>query len=311
MVDRFHILIVDNDENDLFLWRMIVEGFGHQVSTARSGHETFRFLEKQIPDLILLDLKMPGMSGIEVSKQLRELPAYQNIPIIMLTSSDDLGDKLQSFEQGVDDYVTKEMEPLEISKRIEAVLKRYHKTLDTNPLTHLPGNNAIQKELQRRIDADMKLAVVYCDLDHFKAFNDAYGFVEGDRVIQFTADLLRKILKEKGNQEDFLGHVGGDDFVFLTTPDKVDLLCGAIVQTFPQGVKQFYSEDDLKQGYITAKNRRGEMETFPLISISLAVVTNEHRSLSSVAEISRVASEIKKLAKSKSGSNYVVDQRKN
>lgn len=310
MPDRYKILIVDNEPNDLFLWQMIVEGFGHQVFTVQSGQQVFEFLKRQIPDLILLDLKMPGLSGIDVSQRLRQTPAFQNIPIIMLTSSDDLGDKLQSFEQGVDDYVTKEMEPLEISKRIEAVLKRYQKSLDTNPLSHLPGNNAIQHELQKRVDHGRKFAVGYCDLDHFKAFNDAYGFVEGDRVIRFTADLLQKTLAEQGNDDDFLGHIGGDDFVFLTTPQKIDVLCQTILERFADGIRGFYKKEDLERGYFIAQNRKGEMEQFPLISISIAVVSNQHRPLSSIAEISRIASEVKKLAKSKTGNHYVVDQRK-
>ncbi len=310
MPDKYKILIVDNEPNDLFLWQMIVEGFGHQVFTAQSGEQALEFLKQQVPDLILLDLKMPGLSGIEVSQRLRATPAYQNIPIIMLTSSDDLGDKLQSFEQGVDDYVTKEMEPLEISKRIEAVLKRYQKSLDTNPLTHLPGNNAIQRELQKRIDLGQKFAVAYCDLDHFKAFNDAYGFVEGDRVIRFTAELLQKTLAALGNVEDFLGHIGGDDFVFITTPEKVNGLCQTILDQFEGGIKAFYNEEDQQKGYFVAKNRKGEMEQFPLISLSIAVVSNQNRPLGSIAEISRIASEVKKLAKSKTGNHYVVDQRK-
>ncbi len=311
MPEQYHILIVDNDENDLFLWQMIIESFGHRVSTVRSGKEAFAFLQNSVPDLVLLDLKMPEISGIEVSRKLRQTPAFQNLPIIMLTSSDDLGDKLQSFEEGVDDYVTKEMEPLEISKRIEAVLKRYQKTLDTNPLTHLPGNNALQKEIQRRIDQGEKFAVVYCDLDHFKAFNDAYGFLEGDKVIRFTAQVIQQELAKKGSTQDFVGHVGGDDFVFLTAPEKVEEVCQNIAQAFGTGIQAFYNEDDVKRGYFVAKNRQGNMEQFPLISISMAVVTNVHRPLSSVAEIARIASELKKMAKSKSGNTYVVDQRKN
>ena len=310
MPEPFKILIVDNDPNDLFLWQMIVENFGHRVFTLQNGEQVFDFLKKQTPDLILLDLKMPGLSGIEVSKRLKSLPAYQDIPVIMLTSSDDLGDKLQSFEQGVDDYVTKEMDPLEISKRIEAVLKRYRKSMDTNPLTHLPGNNAIQRALQKRIDSGLQFAIAYADLDHFKAFNDAYGFVEGDRVIRFTAELIQQTVSELGNSDDFVGHIGGDDFVFLSTPDKVEILCQNIVTQFKEQIKTFYAREDVLRGYFEAQNRKGQLERFPLISISIAVVTNEHRTLRSVGEVSRVATEIKKLAKSKSGNSYVVDQRK-
>ncbi len=309
MPEPLKILIVDNDENDLFLWQMIIENFGHQVFTAKSGQQALAFLQQQIPDLILLDLKMPGMSGIEVSKHLRSVPAYQNIPIIMLTSSDDLGDKLQSFEHGVDDYVTKEMEPLEISKRIQAVIKRYQRSLDTNPLTHLPGNNAIEREIQKRIESNQKFAIAYCDLDHFKAFNDAYGFVNGDRVIRFTAEVLQNVLKQMGNPNDFLGHVGGDDFIFLTTPQKMEAICTQILDQFKQGIGSFYDPQDAERGYFEARNRQGKVQQFPLVSLSIAVVSNQNRPIQSVAQASLIASEVKKLAKSRAGNSYVIDQR--
>ncbi len=309
MTARSKILIVDNDENDLFLWRAIVESFGHQVFTVSGGKEAIGFLKDQIPDLILLDLKMPEMSGIDVSNYLRRQPRYQSIPIIMLTSSDDLGDKLKSFEHGVDDYITKEMDHLEIEKRIEAVLKRFKQNMDTNPLTHLPGNNTIQREIQKRIQEQYPFAVAYCDLDNFKAFNDAYGFIEGDRVIRFCAGILEDAVFNSGNPDDFVGHIGGDDFIFLTTPDKIDSLCAEILNRFEKGVVEFYSAEDRQRGYFVAVNRQGEQKKFPFVSLSIAVVTNRHRQIGSLAEVSRIASEIKKLAKEKSGNVYVVDQR--
>ncbi len=309
MPERFKILLVDDSETDRFLWQEIISGFGYEVAAVNGGRAALEFVKTEKPDLILLDLKMPEISGLDVSRYLRTQPRYQNIPIIMLTSSDDLGDKLKGFENGVDDYVTKEMDLLEIEKRIQAVLQRYRQSMDSNPLTHLPGNNTIQSEIARRLQAFKPLAVAYCDLDHFKAFNDAYGFLEGDRVIRLTAKILQETVDALGNPEDFVGHIGGDDFIFLTTPDRVELLCRTILDRFGREVNQMFTAEDVQRGYFEAKNRQGKWEKFPLVAMSIAVVSNQKRPLQSLAEVSRIASELKKLAKSKPGNVFVVDQR--
>ncbi len=303
------ILLVDDNANDRFLWAETVKSFGYQVQVASSGEQALQQVQISVPDLILLDLKMPGLSGLDVSQKLRSNPRFRNIPIIMLTSSDDLGDKLKGFEHGVDDYVTKEMDQPEIAMRIEAVLKRYRQAMDTNPLTHLPGNNAIQYEIQKRIDEQKLFAVAYCDLDYFKAFNDVYGFVAGDKIIRFVAKVLQESIDTSGNPDDFVGHIGGDDFLFLTTPQKVESLCNIILQKFEKGIVQFYSAEDRERGYFIALNRQGGKQKFPIMTMSIAVISNQTRKLESFAEISRIAGDLKKLAKQKEGNVYVVDKR--
>jgi len=304
-----NILLVDDNENDRFLWQEIVSGFGYGVTAVGSGREALELMQKQLPDLILLDLKMPEISGLEVSRRIRSQPRWRTVPIIMLTSSDDLGDKLKGFENGVDDYVTKEMDLQEIEKRIEAVLKRYRQSMDSNPLTRLPGNNAIQYEIGRRLEEQRPLAVGYCDLDHFKAFNDAYGFADGDRVIRLTARLLQEAIEAQGNADDFVGHIGGDDFIFISTPERVEAVCRHLLHSFSKNIVQFYAPQDVQRGYFVAENRQGKRQKFPLISLSIAVVTDERRTLHSLAEISHIAGELKKKAKSQAGNVYVVDRR--
>ncbi|MBN2424825.1 MAG: diguanylate cyclase, partial [Calditrichaceae bacterium] len=234
---------------------------------------------------------------------------YANLPIIILTSSDDIKDKVDSFDEGADEYITKEMDRQEIEKRLTSIIRRYRQNLDSNPLTHLPGNNVIQHEIQRRISAGETFAACYCDLDNFKAYNDAYGFVEGDQIIRFSAEVIKKSLKLIGNSNDFLGHIGGDDFIFLTTPDKAENICNQIFSLMDEGISGFYTEEDRNQGYIISKNRQGEEQQFPLVSISIAVVSNDLRPISSLAEVSKIASELKKVAKNKPGNSYAFDQR--
>ncbi len=309
MISKATVMLVDDEEEARFLWEATVRQFGYDVIPLTSGEEALRKLDTVRPDLMLLDLNMPGMDGHEVCRQIKRQPRFAQLPVLILTSSDDLNDKLYSFDEGADDYITKEMDPQEIEKRIETVLRRYRQNLDSNPLTHLPGNNLIQREIQRRIDEDRQFSVAYCDLDNFKAYNDRYGFMEGDRVIRFCAEILTEAIQETGNSDDFLGHIGGDDFVFLTTPDKAEELCRRIIAKMDTGIRQFYNSEDTERGYIIAKSRQGVRQQFPLVGISIAVVSNAHRPLRAPAEVSKIAGELKKAAKQKEGSVYVFDQR--
>lgn len=303
------LLLVDDEENFRFLLKAALKNIGFEVITAENGIEAIEMLDDVQPNLVLLDLNMPEPDGHEVCKRIKSMPEYMNLPIIILTSSDDLNDKLNSFEEGADDYITKDMDPLEMEKRIQAVLKRYLQNLDSNPLTRLPGNNIIQKAIQKRIENKGSFSVGYCDIDNFKAYNDKYGFVEGDRIILFCANVINDALKKNSNKEDFLGHIGGDDFVFLTTPDRSESICKAIVNRMENEIGQFYSDIDRANGYIISKDRKGTEQKFPLISISIANVSNEFKPIQSLAEVSKIASELKKAAKSKIGNSYVFDKR--
>lgn len=309
MSDTPCILLVDDEEEQRFMWEKTIARFGYEIHKAESGQQALDLLNDLQPDLVLLDLKMPGLDGHQTAIQIKNQPKYMNLPIIILTSSDDLNDKLNSFEEGADDYITKEMDSLEIGKRIQTVLRRYRQNLDSNPLTRLPGNNAIMNVIQKRIDETAPLAVCYCDLDNFKAYNDKYGFVEGDRIILFTAEVLQRAITEAGQADDFLGHIGGDDFVVLTTPDRAEQICQFIMLRLEESIGQFYSEEERQAGFILSVNRQGEKQKFPLISISIAIVSNQFRALGSLAEISRIAGELKKLAKKQAGNSYVFDKR--
>ena len=306
---RTKILLVDDNEEDRFLWEQTFLQFGFEIYTAGGGREAIATIDQINPDVLLLDLNMPEMNGHEVCRHLRLMPKYANLPIIILTSSDDIRDKVDSFDEGADEYITKEMDRQEIEKRLTSIIRRYRQNLDSNPLTHLPGNNVIQHEIQRRISANETFAACYCDLDNFKAYNDAYGFVEGDQIIRFCAETIKKSLKLYGNNNDFLGHIGGDDFIFLSTPDKAETICNHIFSLMDKGISGFYKEEDRNRGFIISKNRQGEEQQFPLISISIAVVSNDLRPISSLAEVSKIASELKKVAENKLGNSYAFDQR--
>jgi len=309
--ENIKILIVDDEEDQLTLFEAIISSFGYQVFLAQSADEALARIPEIKPNLILLDKKMPGTDGIELCSLIKSMPKYVNMPVIMLTSSDALNDKLESFDEGVDDYIVKDMDHQEINIRIQAVLRRYKQNLDSNPLTHLPGNNIIQKTIQRLIESERRFSVIYADLDNFKAYNDKYGFVKGDEMILFAAKLIENAIHKYGNFEDFLGHVGGDDFIFITSPEKVTVICEAIKKEMDEKIGELYRDEDRIRGYIVSKDRQGVVREFPLVTLSMAVISNEERRLSSIAEISEIAGQLKKLAKSISGNSCVFDKRKN
>ncbi|MGD9488807.1 MAG: response regulator [Calditrichaceae bacterium] len=311
MNKHIKIFLVDDRDDERFLWEETIKRFGYKVELGISGQDALDRIDQVQPQLLLLDLSMPEPDGHEVCKRLRQIPKYMNLPIIMLTASHDLNDKLTSFEQGVDEYLEKGMDAKEIEKRIEAVLRRYQQNLDANPLTYLPGNNAIQTVIQKRIEGGKLFAVAYADLDNFKAYNDKYGFVAGDKMLIYTGRLLVDAINRFGNQDDFVGHVGGDDFVIVSTPDMVESICLSITDIMEREIHNFYRDEDKETGFILSKNRQGKMQKFPFVSISIAIVTNENRIIESIAEVSTIATELKKLAKKKTGNTYVFDKRNN
>jgi len=190
------------------------------------------------------------------------------------------------------------------------VLRRTARDLEANPLTRLPGNVSILDELSSRLESKTLFAVCYIDIDKFKSYNDKYGFEHGDEVIRETARILIQATHKTGNPTDFIGHIGGDDFVIVTTPDVVDNLCKKIIADFEKESPSFYNETDRKKGYIIGLDRKGKEQKIPLLSVSIGVVTNEFRNVEHVAQIGEIGAELKSFAKSLERSNYVKDQRK-
>jgi len=182
--------------------------------------------------------------------------------------------------------------------------------LDSSPLTRLPGGTTIDNVLNKRISAKAQIAFCLMDIDNFKAYNDHYGYAKGNKVIQATADIISKAVADHGNEGDFIGHIGGDDYVVITTPDAYNKICKAVVETFDKTIPEFYDAKDKKRGHITGKNRQGKKTSFPLATISIAVVTNENRKSLNHIQFGEAVAEIKKQAKLKTGSLFLVDRRK-
>ncbi len=197
----------------------------------------------------------------------------------------------------------------EIQEMMLKIKNSQQRYLDASPLTRLPGNLAIEQVLKGKMEHGEKFALCYIDLDDFKAFNDKYGYAKGSDLIKMTGEVLYRAKDEYADQQDFVGHIGGDDFVLITSPDKVESVCQAILDEFDSLIPDYYPPEDRETGFIEGSDRYGVMRRFPIMSITIAVVSDEKRSFKSPIEIARVATEIKDYAKSLPGSNYLIDRR--
>ncbi len=303
------ILIVDDDPDIRDVLKLTLSEENYQILEASDGEEALKVVHDNQPDLILLDYKIPKLDGREVCRRIKSDLLLRHLPIIMVTGKGDINDKVGGIDAGADDYVVKPFEPKELMARIRMILRHTERDLEANPLTRLPGNVSILKELSKRIENKSLFAICYLDLDKFKSYNDKYGFEHGDEVIRETARLLIRATQEKGNRDDFVGHIGGDDFVIVTTPDKADAICQKTILGFEELGPSFYNEKDRKKGYIVGKDRRGAEQKIPLLSLSIGIVTNEYRKIAHVAEIGEIGAELKAYAKNLERSNYVKDRR--
>jgi GGDEF domain-containing protein/CHASE3 domain sensor protein len=187
-------------------------------------------------------------------------------------------------------------------KQLEQIL------VDMSPLTRMPGNIAIENTLRKRLDGGELLAFCHFDLDNFKVFGDKYGYARGSEVIKATAQIIESAISEFGAKDDFMGHIGGDDFVVITAPNRYERICYAVIDAFDSSVPDFYSPEDRELGFIMGKTRQGTEMAFPLMSISIGVVTNRERELKDTLQVGEIAAELKECAKSRHGSNIVVDK---
>jgi diguanylate cyclase (GGDEF)-like protein len=304
------ILIIDDTENTVNLISQVLVPSGYDAISASCGAEGLEKVKAVKPDLVLLGTDIPGMSGFEVCKTLRDEESNNLMPIIMMTSRENEDDKLKGLEMGADDYVHIPFHPRELLARVRNTLVRIERNRKVSPLTGLQGNLEIQAEINRRIANNEIFSLIYADVDHFKAYNDVYGFTCGDRVIKLTADIISDSVCNFGLSSDFIGHVGGDDFIVITTPGSAEPICDSIVKAFNEKILSMYSHEDKIKGFITTSNRKGQVIKHPIMAISLAIVSNEFRSIKNHIQAVEIANELKKKAKSIAGSVYFKDRRR-
>jgi CheY-like chemotaxis protein len=302
------ILIVDDDQDIARILRFRLEKKGYECVLAGNGLEALEMLDTKHPDLVLLDVMMPKMDGFTACREIRRRNAWARIPVIMLTAKGDTSDKVNGLSEGADDYVVKPFEFDELLARIQMILRRTLENMSANPLTGLPGNHVISRQIETAIASGKTFAACYADIDHFKAYNDEYGFEAGDRVIKQFADLLVAVVREHA-ASTFVGHIGGDDFIFLADLGKFEICCSELIRRFDAAIPSYYRPEHRERGYIESVNRQGDKVRFPIMTLSIGVVTNAQRSFTDAMQVSNLAAEMKKYAKGIEGSNYRVDRR--
>jgi len=260
--------------------------------------------------LDLIFLPCPGMPDNELAliKKIKDIPVLAFIPLVMQRANPTPEELRRLIDADVDDILEGDLEePISVA-RLRMIVTRSFRDININPSSRLPGPVMIEKILRKNIEEGGNFAVCYADLDDFKAYNDYYGYFSGDKVIKMTSQVIRNIVYSQ-QKTGFVGHIAGDDFIFIIDAAQVPSICSKVLKEFDRRIPQMYEPRDLKNGFIISKNRRGSPETYPLMTLSIAVVINKDRMFNHVGEISHMIADLKNYAKTLPGSNYVIERR--
>jgi GGDEF domain-containing protein len=284
----------------------LIRDRGLRIAELRCALELDQLVNQNFPAGVIIDAGADE-SSIGICQALKRDPFTAIIPVIILdTPGDDF--LFRALEAGADEILTDRMDEREQLLRLGTALDRASRDVSVHPTTRLPGTGLIERDLADRLRRNELFAVCYADLDHFKEFNDRYGYNEGDNVIVLLSRILRDIVK--GNAPTgFIGHIGGDDFIFTVPLEAMRTCCEEVLEVFDHLIPFQYSEEDRRTGHFLGKDRRGNFLRVPLMTLSIGVVTNQYRSFSHTARISELATEMKSYAKTLPGSVYAVDRR--
>lgn len=304
------IYIIDN-KNELI--EMLKQSFKRELDEYKFKSVKTSEIEvalRNIPSLIIIDEDTADVNIVEFCKSVRSNEDNCITPIIVVSSNKDKEHTVDVLKTDVEYYIKKPINEEYLYYTIKNIVGLLTKNRRISPLTGLPGNVQIQAEMKKRLLNKETFAILYFDLDNFKAYNDVYGFANGDEIIKFTARTITKYIHQLPNSDNFIGHIGGDDFVAIISPSDYDMLCQNIIAEFDKYAVDFYNEVDVERGYVEVANRRGIIEQFPLTSISIAVLEVDTKIYKTTLEIGEMAGQIKHKAKTVLGSTYVINKRR-
>ena len=303
------VYIIDDDETSLVVFKELFRNDeDYKFISVKS--EQIDVALNNIPSLIIINEDAIQRDVVELCDQIRKNEDNTITPVIVVSSNRDKQHRLQILKESVEYYIRKPVDEEYLYHTIKNLGRLLSINRTISPLTGLPGNVQIHAELKKRLTKREEFAVLYIDLDNFKAYNDVYGFLKGDQIIQFTADTILGGIHTFFSEGTFVGHIGGDDFIAITPYENIEDLCQTMIATFDKGVKRFFTEADQEKGYIEVENRKGVIEQFQLTSVSIGVVVAERGRFANILEIGEVSTQVKHLAKSISGSSYAIDRRK-
>lgn len=266
---------------------------------------------KNIPSLIIIDEDSIDVDVLEICEKIRQDDDNNITPIIVCSSNQDREHILKVLEKSVEHYLINPIDNEYLYYTIKNIIRFMYINRRVSPLTGLPGNVQIHAELKKRLLNKDDFAVLYLDLDNFKAYNDIYGFIKGDEIIKFTARVILEYVHTAKCGNSFVGHIGGDDFVAIVdASNNYEKICQDIITHFDAKVLDYFNEEDKQRGYVEVANRRNIIEQFPLTSISIGVVDTTDRKFHNILEIGEVGAQVKHLAKVTLGSSYVINKRK-
>jgi len=266
---------------------------------------------KNIPSLIIINEDTLDEDIIEVCKRIRSNEDNSITPIIVISSNKEKSHRIEILKECVEHYIKAPIDEEYLYYTVKNLIRLLYINRRVSPLTGLPGNVQIQAEMKKRLLNKEEFAMLYLDLDNFKAFNDVYGFLNGDEIIKFTAKTIVKNVDGLTKEDSFVGHIGGDDFVAIVSANEdYENICQNIIAEFDKGVVKFFNDEDIERGYLEVPNRKGVIEEFALTSISIGVVVADKGRFHNVLEIGEVGAQVKHLAKTTVGSAYSIDRRK-
>jgi diguanylate cyclase (GGDEF)-like protein len=280
----------------------------YRVLSFRGIHSAIDYIYNSIPDLVIMDIYEQDRFTVSLLNNLKADPIFHQLPVLIVldeTQGIPLWDVLF-----VEDYIKKSDFEKEGLSRVDLCIIRSERISEVNPLTKLPGNISINRQIQARIDGGEVFALAYADLDHFKPFNDYYGFTRGDEVIRISGRLILNIVKNVQSQGSFIGHIGGDDFLFIMNINLVEDAAKEIIDAFDRIIPTLYESGDRERGYIETQDRQNSIRRFPFVALSIGITSNEQESFTHYGEITEVASEMKRQAKHVLGSCYKTDRRR-
>jgi GGDEF domain-containing protein len=288
--------------------RRWLESLGVELIRVRDADTLMGIALRGRPWTIVFDARSGERDALDALRRLKD-DSYSGVVPCLAVSGRDGASIESAFNAGADEVVHEGIEPGEIATRLSSMLRRSERDLRVHPSTRLPGAVEIETELQRRLSTGQLFAMCYADLDHFKEFNDRYSYNEGDRIIRILAQILHDVVKGLCREQGFVGHIGGDDFIFVVPVGCVAETCSEIVSVFDAIIPHQYSEQDRRAGYFFGKDRRGQLHRVPLMTVSIGVVTNERRHFTHAAQVSALATEMKTYAKTLPGSVFSIDRR--
>ncbi|MFH1836653.1 MAG: diguanylate cyclase [Candidatus Omnitrophota bacterium] len=310
MKKALKILTLTDDRGLQGILRFCFDGWGYKVFFDNALEPDISKVIKIEPDVVVVDVSSGNKERLEFCSLLKEDFATAYVPVIILINKRHLREQLLDLRHGVDDYLIKPPDPLELKVRIEIAFKRSQQSFYASPLTGLPGGIVIEDMLKKRMMSDVPFVAGQVDIDNFKSFNDKYGYLKGDRVIMQTAYMLSTSVRNLGNKNDFVGHIGGDDFIIITTPEKYNAICQQFICMFDTITPFHYTEKDRKKRHIVAKDRTNKVRKIPLMSVTVAlVIKNSDQQINSLIELNERIAEVKQYLKTIPGSKYLADRR--